>query len=65
MTKQYSIIADGRWSGKHGIGRFSTEILARLQHTTIFNDGPAPLSIQNVFWQFNRLNDYKNQYRVF
>jgi glycosyltransferase involved in cell wall biosynthesis len=61
---QNIILADGRWHGMHGIGRFSHEILSRLQHCDILKTGPRPLSVTNLFWQpyFLRKN---NQYRVF
>lgn len=59
------ILADGRWSGLHGIGRFSAEILSRLQHTDVFYTGPKPLSIQNVFWQHQKLQRESRHYKVF
>lgn len=56
MTKQVnSILADGRWQGPHGIGRFSTEVLSRLTNTTIFTAGPHPLSVKNLLWQTQML----------
>ncbi len=60
-----NILADGRWIGKHGIGRFSSEILARLKNTDIIKQGPKPLSIQNFIWQTMHLHHKKNNYRVF
>lgn len=45
------ILADGRWQGPHGIGRFSTEVLTRLTQTDILTSGPHPLSIKNLYWQ--------------
>ncbi|HSW93276.1 MAG TPA: glycosyltransferase family 1 protein [Gammaproteobacteria bacterium] len=60
-----SILADGRWSGQHGIGRFSTEILSRLHHTDILTDGPKPLSLQNLVWQARALSRVKKKYRLF
>ncbi len=59
------IIADGRWAGQHGIGRFSQEVLSRLQHADIFNDGPSPLSLTNLIWQQKKLQHYKKKYRVY
>jgi len=58
------ILADGRWHGQHGIGRFSTEVLARLRHTDILNEGPNPLSLKNLVWQ-SWLLTRKRQHRVF
>jgi glycosyltransferase involved in cell wall biosynthesis len=65
MTSEHFILADGRWSGAHGIGRFSQEILSRLQHTTILTQGPSPLSIKNLYWLPYELTKQKNQQQVF
>lgn len=65
MHTKKNILADGRWIGKHGIGRFSSEILARLKNTDIIKHGPKPLSIQNFIWQTLQLHYKKNNYRVF
>lgn len=59
------ILADGRWSGQHGIGRFSTEVLSRLHHADILTDGPKPLSMQNWVWQTRQLFRAKKKYRIF
>lgn len=59
------ILADGRWSGAHGIGRFSSEVLARLNNSDILAQGPKPLSLQNIFWQTYQLHQKKKYYRVF
>lgn len=56
---QNLILADGRWQGMHGIGRFSHEVLSRLQQVRIFTDGPHPLSIKNIFWQAYYLRKQK------
>lgn len=58
------ILADGRWSGPHGIGRFSAEILSRLQNTDIFVKGPKPLSLSNLIWQSIYLQQ-KKSYSLF
>lgn len=55
------ILADGRWNGMHGIGRFSQEVLARLTHTEILISGPNPLSIQNLFWQSFQLIKHRDK----
>ncbi len=65
MDQNHFIIADGRWSGQHGIGRFSTEILARLQHADVITEGPHPLSLQNFFWQTRQFSHYKKKYNIF
>jgi glycosyltransferase involved in cell wall biosynthesis len=62
-TTEKPILADGRWSGLHGIGRFSDEVLPRLQHTDILTTGPHPLSIKNFFWQAKWLK--QQNYRLF
>src|SRR5688572_20895584 len=59
------ILFDGRWQGTHGIGRFSTEILSRLQQVDVLKTGPKPLSLKNMVWQPYQLSHYKNQYDVF
>lgn len=59
------ILADGRWSGKHGIGRFSFEILRRLKDTDVIVSGPHPLSVKNIFWQAIKLRFVSRQYKVF
>lgn len=64
MQSHSTILADGRWNGPHGIGRFSVEVLHRLQHTDILTEGPRPLSAQNLLWNPYAL--YKRQqYKVF
>lgn len=65
MTKTtHHILADGRWQGAHGIGRFSNEVLSRLSNADIFTSGPSPLSIKNQFWQTQLLLSDKT-HRVF
>lgn len=61
----HTILADGRWSGTHGIGRFSKEILTRLKNTDIIYHGPKPLSISNFFWQLLQLYYQRKRYRVY
>lgn len=63
MTKNF-ILADGRWSGPHGIGRFSSEVLTRLKNTDAIENGPRPLSIKNLFWQ-SYLLTRKHHYKIF
>lgn len=58
------ILADGRWQGPHGIGRFAKEILSRLTHCEIFTKGPKPLSIKNLLWQPYFLSQHKKKYRA-
>ncbi len=65
MPLKKNILADGRWSGNHGIGRFSSEILSRLTHTDVIKTGPNPLSIKNFIWQAIQLHHKKNNYRIF
>ena len=65
MKQNKIIIADGRWQGLHGIGRFSAEVLSRLQQTDILMEGPAPLSLKNLLWLPYQLGKHKNNYKVF
>jgi len=58
------ILADGRWQGNHGIGRFSTEVLARLKQTDVLTSGPGPLSAQNLIWQ-SWLLTRQRQHRIY
>lgn len=59
------ILADGRWTGANGIGRFSKEVLTRLQNTEILAHGPKPLSPKNFVWLPYELHKRKNQHKVF
>lgn len=63
MTKNF-ILADGRWSGPHGIGRFSHEVLTRLKNADTIEKGPRPLSVKNLFWQSYLLTREQN-YKIF
>lgn len=65
MNSNHFILADRRWEGFHGIGRFSHEILSRLQHIDFLTQGPSPLSIKNIYWLPYQLSKYKKQYRIF
>jgi glycosyltransferase involved in cell wall biosynthesis len=65
MLGHIMILADGRWQGAHGIGRFSTEVLTRLHNTHILKGGPAPLSAQNLLWQAYHLRQVQKHYSVF
>ncbi|MDR3477922.1 MAG: glycosyltransferase family 1 protein [Gammaproteobacteria bacterium] len=65
LHSKNKILADGRWNGPHGIGRFSSEILSRLQQTDILNEGPRPLSLKNLLWQPLTLNQQKKHYDVY
>lgn len=62
---QKKILADGRWFGVHGIGRFSYEVLNRLSNTDILEKGPKPLSIHNLFWQPYHLFRQQKKYKIF
>ncbi len=63
-SSSHYILADGRWRGQHGIGRFSTEVLSRLKNVDILSQGPAPLSLKNLFWQ-SRLLSRQQAHRVY
>ncbi|MHB1949262.1 MAG: glycosyltransferase family 4 protein [Gammaproteobacteria bacterium] len=64
MTDNF-ILADGRWTGANGIGRFSKEVLARLQNTEILAHGPKPLSPKNFVWLPYELHKRKQNHKVF
>ncbi len=59
------ILADGRWHGAHGIGRFSSEVLSRLNHCQTIQKGPKPLSPLNIPWQVYKLFQQRKNYKVF
>ena len=59
------ILADGRWQGLHGIGRFSHEVISRLKNTDILLQGPSPLSLHNIIWQARQLRENKHRYKIF
>jgi glycosyltransferase involved in cell wall biosynthesis len=44
------VLADGRWSGAHGIGRFATEVLSRLPEAEVLRAGPPPLHPLDTAW---------------
>ncbi len=44
------ILADARWVGLHGIGRFAREVLRRLPIETRLERGPRPLSLADPLW---------------
>ncbi len=45
-----AILSDGRWRGLHGIGRFASEVLARLPEHAVIEGGPRPLSPLDPAW---------------
>lgn len=57
------ILADARWKGIHGIGRFTQEIFSRLNNIEELNTGPSPLSLSNLFWLPYYL--HKKNYKLF
>lgn len=64
MDRTPFILADGRWFGPHGIGRFAYEVLKRLHSTTYLTEGPPPLSALNLLWQTRLLKSALN-YKIF
>lgn len=50
MASQCSILADARWFGTHGIGRFARNVLSRLPHCEQLVSGPKPLSLLDPLW---------------
>ena len=45
-----ALLADARWRGPHGIGRFATEVLRRLPAHQELTGGPKPLSPLDSLW---------------
>ena len=60
-----TILADGRWQGLNGIGRFSHEVLSRLKETDICYEGPKPLSLKNLWWHPRWLKKQSSRYNIF
>ncbi len=50
MAAKPLILADARWFGAHGIGRFARNVLSRLPDCTQLKSGPKPLSIADPLW---------------
>src|SRR5579875_292394 len=50
MATNCSILADARWFGAHGIGRFAQNVLSRLPHCEQLTFGPKPLSLLDPLW---------------
>jgi len=44
------LLADARWIGRHGIGRFAAEVLRRLPVHRQIRNGPRPLSPFDPLW---------------
>lgn len=65
MQKSNYILADARWCGHNGIGRFSTEILSRLNNTSYLSGETQPLSIKNLISLPLQLQKNKNKFKVF
>ena len=51
-----NVIADDRWIGPHGIGRFAKEVLKRIPYTTIGIDGSpsSPLDPLKLSFELNK-----------
>lgn len=50
MGTNGGILADARWIGNHGIGRFAAELLRRLPLSGVLRGGPRPLSPWDPLW---------------
>lgn len=59
-----NVIADDRWIGPHGIGRFSTEVLQRIAYTPIDING-SPSAPFDPLKLALKLNYKKNKEKVF
>jgi glycosyltransferase involved in cell wall biosynthesis len=53
------LIADARWIGTHGIGRFAREVLGRLSPHGRIESGPSPSSPLDPLWLSWQLRDRK------
>ncbi len=50
MMSRPTILTDARWLGPHGIGRFASNVLARLPQHSQLRSGPRPLSLSDPLW---------------
>jgi len=50
MPTDCSILADARWYGSHGIGRFAQNVISRLPQCEQLSAGPKPLSVLDPLW---------------
>ena len=50
LAASRGILADARWTGSHGIGRFAREVLERLPACERLESGPRPLSLADPLW---------------
>lgn len=50
MATKFATLADARWFGPHGIGRFARNVLNRLTNCEQLNSGPKPLSPLDPLW---------------
>ncbi len=44
------VLADQRWVGAHGIGRFAHETISRLKSPLVLREGPRVLSLSDAIW---------------
>lgn len=65
MEKSNYILADARWCGHNGIGRFSTEILTRLKNAIYLTNSTKPLSMKNLISLPLQLQKNKDKFSVF
>jgi glycosyltransferase involved in cell wall biosynthesis len=50
MAIKCATLADARWLGAHGIGRFAQNVLSRLRNCEQLSSGPRPLSPLDPLW---------------
>jgi glycosyltransferase involved in cell wall biosynthesis len=50
MHTRAPILADARWFGAHGIGRFARNVLSRMPDCAQLTSGPRPLSLFDPLW---------------
>lgn len=50
MAPRGAVVADARWFGDHGIGRFAHNVISRLPDCLQLRSGPRPLSVWDPLW---------------
>ena len=59
MTKLLRLLADGRWIGPHGIGRFASNVLSRLPPHLELRSGPRLLSPLDPLWLSCKIGSHR------
>ena len=59
MTNLLRLLADGRWIGPHGIGRFASNVLSRLPPHLELRSGPRLLSPIDPLWLSCKIGSHR------